>query len=51
MEFLGGREPARNIPARWTIDRALSLGASVSHEYNNNLAAVDALNPEKERLQ
>jgi hypothetical protein len=48
MEFLGGREPARNILARWTIDRALSLGASVLHEYKN-LAAVDAL--KKERVQ
>jgi hypothetical protein len=37
--------------ARWTIDLALSEGASASYAYNKNLAAVDALNPEKERLQ
>jgi hypothetical protein len=32
--------------ARWTINRALNQGASVSHVYHKNRAAVDALNPE-----
>jgi hypothetical protein len=40
-------KPTRNIPSRWTINRALNQGASVSHKYRKNPAAVDALNPEQ----
>ena len=50
MGVVGRQGTARNNLARWTIDRAFGLRSSVSHEYNKNLATVDALNPEKERL-
>jgi hypothetical protein len=51
MGSCAGGKTARNILARWTIDLALSEGASVSYAYNKNLAAVGAMNPEKESLQ
>lgn len=36
--------------AHWAINRTLSLGASVSQDYHNNPAAVDASNTEQYHL-